>query len=94
MLKDMLVVDADSHWSEAPDLFTKRAPAGFEDRVMFGADRLIRPTLMAYSIGVIQNADYLTPDQKRDQTLPGFSPRLPRMTRSRWMVMSPLKTSY
>ena len=27
------VVDADSHWSEPPDLFTKRAPAGFEDRV-------------------------------------------------------------
>ena len=26
MLNDMLVVDADSHWCEAPDLFTKRAP--------------------------------------------------------------------
>ena len=33
MLKDMLVVDADSHWSEPPDLFTSRAPAEFVDRV-------------------------------------------------------------
>ncbi len=33
MLKDMFVVDADSHWSEPPDLFTKRAPAAFRDRV-------------------------------------------------------------
>ena len=33
MLKDMLIVDADSHWCEAPDLFTKRAPAAFKDRV-------------------------------------------------------------
>jgi predicted TIM-barrel fold metal-dependent hydrolase len=28
-----LVVDADSHWSEPPDLFTSRAPAAFKDRV-------------------------------------------------------------
>jgi uncharacterized protein len=40
--------------------------AGFEDRVMFGTDQLIWPKLMATSIGVIQNADYLTPQQKRD----------------------------
>ena len=40
--------------------------AGFEDRVMFGTDELIWPGLMAVSIGVIQNADYLTPEQKRD----------------------------
>ncbi len=33
MLNDMLVIDADSHWCEAPDLFTKRAPAAFKDRV-------------------------------------------------------------
>jgi predicted TIM-barrel fold metal-dependent hydrolase len=29
----MFVVDADSHWSEPPDLFTRRAPAKFRDRV-------------------------------------------------------------
>jgi uncharacterized protein len=40
--------------------------AGFEDRVMFGTDQLLWPKLMAYSISIIENADYLTPDQKRD----------------------------
>jgi predicted TIM-barrel fold metal-dependent hydrolase len=40
--------------------------AGFEDRVMFGTDPLVWPKLMAYSISIIQNADYLTPQQKRD----------------------------
>lgn len=39
---------------------------GFEDRVMFGTDQLIWPKLMTYSISIIQNADYLTPEQKRD----------------------------
>lgn len=39
---------------------------GFEDRVMYGTDQLIWPKLMAYSISIIQNADYLTPEQKRD----------------------------
>jgi len=40
--------------------------AGFEDRVMFGTDQVIWPKLMAYSISIIQNAEYLTPEQKRD----------------------------
>ena len=40
--------------------------AGFEDRVMFGTDQLIWPRLMSYSISIIQNADYLSPEQKRD----------------------------
>jgi len=39
---------------------------GFEDRLMFGTDQMIWPKLMATSISVIQNADYLTPEQKRD----------------------------
>jgi predicted TIM-barrel fold metal-dependent hydrolase len=39
---------------------------GFEDRVMFGTDQLEWPGLEAYSISIIQNADYLTPQQKRD----------------------------
>lgn len=38
------VVDADSHWSEPPDLFTKRAPAGFEDRVPHVEDVDDEPT--------------------------------------------------
>jgi predicted TIM-barrel fold metal-dependent hydrolase len=40
--------------------------AGFEDRVMFGTDQLEWPKLMAYSISIIQNADYLSPEEKRD----------------------------
>jgi predicted TIM-barrel fold metal-dependent hydrolase len=40
--------------------------AGFGDRVMFGTDQVVWPGLMAYSISIIQNADYLTPQQKRD----------------------------
>jgi len=40
--------------------------AGFGDRVMFGTDQVAWPKLMAYSISIIQNADYLTPGQKRD----------------------------
>lgn len=40
--------------------------AGFQDRVMYGTDQLVWPKLMAYSISIIQNADYLTPGQKRD----------------------------
>lgn len=40
--------------------------AGFGDRVMFGTDQLNWPGLMAYSISIIQNADYLTSPQKRD----------------------------
>lgn len=40
--------------------------AGFEDRVMFGTDQVLWPKLMATSISVIQDADYLTPEQKRD----------------------------
>ena len=40
--------------------------AGFADRVMFGTDQMAWPGLMAYSISLIQDADYLTAKQKRD----------------------------
>lgn len=40
--------------------------AGFSDRVLFGTDQLGWPKLMTYSISLIQNADYLTTQQKRD----------------------------
>jgi len=39
---------------------------GFGDRVMFGTDQFGYPKMMAYSISIIQNADYLLPSQKRD----------------------------
>jgi uncharacterized protein len=32
-LRDMFIVDADSHWSEPGDLFTRRAPAAYRDRM-------------------------------------------------------------
>jgi uncharacterized protein len=37
----------------------------FEDRVMFATDQLVWPRLRAYSISIIQNADYLTAQQER-----------------------------
>ena len=40
--------------------------AGFEDRVMYGTDQLLWPNLMAQSIDIIDKADYLTPEQKRN----------------------------
>ncbi len=40
--------------------------AGFGDRVMFGTDQLVWPKLMETSIDVIDRANYLTPQQKRD----------------------------
>lgn len=40
--------------------------AGFGDRVMFGTDQFGYAKMMAYSISIIQNADYLLPSQKRD----------------------------
>jgi predicted TIM-barrel fold metal-dependent hydrolase len=40
--------------------------AGFEDRVMFGTDQMMWPNLMAQSIAIIDTAEYLTPEQKRD----------------------------
>ena len=30
---DLLVIVADSHWSEPPDLFTTLAPAAYQDRL-------------------------------------------------------------
>ena len=40
--------------------------AGFGKRIMYGTDLLVWPKLIETSIGVIENADYLSFDQKRD----------------------------
>jgi predicted TIM-barrel fold metal-dependent hydrolase len=80
MIDNMLtLLQANSHvsvdvaglvWSyplvEVNGYIKRLVQAGFGDRVMFGSDQLARPGLMAHSISVIQNADYLTPEQKRD----------------------------
>lgn len=80
MIEEMLtLLQANSHvyvdvagliWSypikEVNRYIERLVEGGFEDRVMFGTDQMIWPKLMAYSISIIQNADYLTPEQKRD----------------------------
>jgi len=80
MIDNMLtLLQANSHvyvdvagliWSypikEVNHYIQRLVEGGFEDRVMFGTDQLIWPKLMSYSISVIQNADYLTQQQKRD----------------------------
>jgi len=40
--------------------------AGFGKRIMYGTDFLGYPKMIETSIGVIQNASYLTQEQKRD----------------------------
>jgi predicted TIM-barrel fold metal-dependent hydrolase len=40
--------------------------AGFGKRILYGTDLLVWPGLIETSIGVIENADYLTEGQKRD----------------------------
>jgi uncharacterized protein len=80
MIEEMLtLLQANSHvyvdvagliWSypikEVNRYIERLVDGGFEDRIMFGTDQLIWPKLMGYSISIIQNADYLTPEQKRD----------------------------
>jgi predicted TIM-barrel fold metal-dependent hydrolase len=80
MIDNMLtLLQANSHvyvdvagliWSyplkEVNQYIERLVDAGFADRVMFGTDQMAWPGLMAYSIRLIQNADYLTPKQKRD----------------------------
>ena len=52
--------------SEVNRYIERLVKAGFGDRVMLGTDQLLWPGLMAHSISIIQNADYLTSQQKRD----------------------------
>jgi predicted TIM-barrel fold metal-dependent hydrolase len=80
MIENMLtLLQANSHvyvdvagliWSyplrEVNRYIERLVDAGFEDRVMFGTDQMEWPKLMAYSISIIQNADYLSPEEKRD----------------------------
>jgi hypothetical protein len=40
--------------------------AGFGNRVMFGSDQMVWPETISRSIDVIENAPFLTKDQKRD----------------------------
>src|SRR5215467_12112211 len=80
MIDNMLtLLQANSHvyvdvagliWSysikEVNHYIQRLVEGGFEDRVMFGTDQLLWPKLMSYSISVIQNAEYLTSEEKCD----------------------------
>jgi predicted TIM-barrel fold metal-dependent hydrolase len=51
---------------EVDNYIQRIVEGGFGDRVMFGTDQLVWPKLMETSIEVIDRANYLTPQQKRD----------------------------
>ncbi len=57
-------------WSyplEEIHMYLKRlVQAGFGKRILYGTDLMIWPELLETSIGVIENANYLSEDQKRD----------------------------
>ncbi len=52
--------------AEVNDYIKRLVQAGFEKRIMYGTDLMIWPKLLETSIGVIENANYLSDDQKRD----------------------------
>lgn len=52
--------------AEVNDYIKRLVQAGFEKRIMYGTDLLVWPKLLETSIGVIENANYLSDDQKRD----------------------------
>jgi hypothetical protein len=80
MIDNMLtLLQANSHvyvdvagliWSypriEVDRYIQRLVEAGFGDRIMFGTDQLVWPKLMETSIEVIDRANFLTPQQKRD----------------------------
>ena len=52
--------------AEVNDYIKRLVQAGFEKRIMYGTDLMVWPKLLETSIGVIENANYLSFDQKRD----------------------------
>ncbi|MDB5276745.1 MAG: amidohydrolase family protein [Ferruginibacter sp.] len=52
--------------AEVNDYIKRLVQAGFGKRIMYGTDLMVWPKLLETSIGVIENADYLSFDQKRD----------------------------
>lgn len=52
--------------AEVNDYIKRLVQAGFEKRIMYGTDLMVWPKLLETSIGVIENANYLFFDQKRD----------------------------
>jgi hypothetical protein len=52
--------------AEVNDYIKRLVQAGFEKRIMYGTDLMVWPKLLETSLGVIENANYLSFDQKRD----------------------------
>lgn len=52
--------------AEVNNYIKRLVQAGFEKRIMYGTDLMVWPKLLETSIGVIENANYLSFDQKRD----------------------------
>jgi predicted TIM-barrel fold metal-dependent hydrolase len=52
--------------AEVNEYIRRMVQAGFGKRILYGTDLLVWPKLMEVSIGVIENANYLSFDQKRD----------------------------
>src|SRR6478736_2190472 len=52
--------------AEVNDYIRRLVQAGFEKRILYGTDLMIWPKLLETSIGVIENANYLSFEQKRD----------------------------
>jgi uncharacterized protein len=48
------------------DFLRRLVDAGFEKRIMFGSDEMVWPDALSAGIGSIENAPFLTHDQKRD----------------------------
>jgi predicted TIM-barrel fold metal-dependent hydrolase len=51
---------------EVNNYIKRLVQAGFGKRIMYGTDLMVWPKLLETSIGVIENASYLSSDQKRD----------------------------
>jgi predicted TIM-barrel fold metal-dependent hydrolase len=51
---------------EVNNYIRRLVQAGFGKRILYGTDLLVWPKLLETSIGVIENANYLSFDQKRD----------------------------
>ena len=50
---------------DSPNYLRRLIDAGFENRIMFGSDQMAWPERIAQSIQEIEEADFLTQDQKR-----------------------------
>ncbi|HEY5824480.1 MAG TPA: amidohydrolase family protein [Cyclobacteriaceae bacterium] len=51
---------------EIHDYLKRLIQAGFGKRIMYGTDLLVWPKLIETSVGLIENANYLSAEQKRD----------------------------